>query len=115
MHLTMTPIPISKSLSGIAPIGAGTGSSGTAQTAGASNDFASILADFQKEAAKTPAERAHDAVLKDHHLSEDQYRALPKDQKDSIDREVALAVRRATQQNGTASSPTAPPSAAFSI
>jgi len=56
--------------------------------------FSKILAEFRKEGAKTPAERARDAVLKQHNLTDDDYKALPSDQKKAIDAEIANAVQR---------------------
>jgi hypothetical protein len=56
--------------------------------------FEKILAAFKKEAAKTPAERARDQVLKKHGLTEDSYRTLPAEQKKAIDAEIASAVQR---------------------
>ena len=56
--------------------------------------FDRILAAFKKEAAKTPAERARDEVLKKHNLTEDDYKTLPSDQKKAIDAEIATAVQR---------------------
>jgi hypothetical protein len=69
---------------------------GKAKDAGGSDPaaFAAILAAFKKEAAKTPAERARDQVLKQHNLTEDSYKALPPDQKKAIDAEIATAVQR---------------------
>src|SRR3569623_1643068 len=43
---------------------------------GASSKLQTALADFMKEARKTPAERAHDQILAKHHLSEAGYTAL---------------------------------------
>jgi hypothetical protein len=57
--------------------------------------FENILAAFEKEAAKTPAERARDHVLKKHGLTEDSYRTLPPERKKAIDAEIATAVQRA--------------------
>jgi hypothetical protein len=59
--------------------------------------FAQILDAFKKEAAKTPAERARDEVLKKHNLTEKSYAALPPEQKKAIDAEIATAVQRAMQ------------------
>src|SRR6187402_395732 len=79
------------------------GSGGAAAVAGgaakpaAAGMFDQILADFKKEAAKTPAERARDTVLKKHNLSEDGYQALPPEQKKAIDAEIAEAAARAMQ------------------
>jgi hypothetical protein len=56
--------------------------------------FGKILDAFRKEAAKTPAERARDDVLKKHNLTENDYKALPSDQKKAIDAEIATAVQR---------------------
>jgi len=61
-------------------------------------DFDALLAKLKEEACKTPEERARDAVLRKHDLSEDGYRALPKDKRDEIDLEIALAVRRVAEQ-----------------
>ena len=69
----------------------GVGSGGNAADAAA---FSKILAGFRKEAAKTPAERARDAVLKQHNLTEDDYKGLPSDRKKAIDAEIAAAVQR---------------------
>lgn len=73
------------------------GALGRPKSAGGSDPaaFAAILAAFEKEAAKTPAERARDHVLKQHNLTENSYRALPPDQKKAIDAEIATAVQRA--------------------
>lgn len=46
------------------------------------------LAAFEKEAHKTPAERARDQILAKHHLSEDGYAALSPDDKREIDQEI---------------------------
>ena len=56
--------------------------------------FEAILEAFKKEAAKTPAERARDEVLKKHNLTEDSYKALPPERKKAIDAEIATAVQR---------------------
>jgi len=78
------------------------GSNAQAQAQGVGGDgnradpaaFSKILAGFRKEAAKTPAERARDAVLKQHNLTEDDHKTLPSDQKKAIDAEIAIAVQR---------------------
>lgn len=56
--------------------------------------FAKILDAFKKEAAKTPAQRARDEVLKKHNLTEDDYKMLPSEKKKAIDAEIATAVQR---------------------
>lgn len=56
--------------------------------------FEKILEAFTKEAAKTPAERARDEVLKKNNLTEDSYKALPPERKKAIDAEIATAVQR---------------------
>jgi len=73
-----------------------TGATGKAKSAsdGDPAAFEAILEAFKKEAAKTPAERARDEVLKKHNLTEDSYKALPPDQKKAIDAEIATAVQR---------------------
>jgi hypothetical protein len=85
-------------------IGAIGGASATSQTSGISTSgttgttaFDQILEAFKKEAAKTPAQRARDEVLKKHNLTEDSYRALPPEQKKAIDQEIAIAAQRAMQ------------------
>jgi hypothetical protein len=85
-------------------IGAIGGASAASQTSGVSASgttgntaFDQILEAFKKEAAKTPAQRARDEVLKKHNLSEDSYRALPPEQKKAIDAEIAIAAQRAMQ------------------
>ena len=70
------------------------GSTSKAKAGGDPAAFAEILEAFKKEAAKTPAERARDEVLRQHGLTEDGYRSLPPDQKKVIDAEVATAVQR---------------------
>lgn len=73
-----------------------TGATGSTAKAGSTpaTSFDQILEAFKKEAAKTPAERARDQVLKTHNLTEDSYRALPPEQKKAIDAEIATAVQR---------------------
>lgn len=85
----------------ISSIGAagGAGQSDTTANTKAAGDsdpaaFERILDAFKKEAAKTPAERARDEVLKKHGLTEDGYRALPPEQKKAVDAEIATAVQR---------------------
>jgi hypothetical protein len=85
-------------------IGAIGGSSAASKTSGvgasataSKTAFDQILEAFKKEAAKTPAQRARDEVLKKHNLSEDAYRALPPEQKKVIDAEIAIAAQRAMQ------------------
>ena len=86
------------SISGIGGT-APSGQAGATGTSAAANSaaFSKILAAFEKEAAKTPAERARDAVLKKHNLTEAGYEALPPDQKKVIDSEIKTAVQRVLQ------------------
>lgn len=79
------------------------GTSNAAGSAAAARDasFDDILRAFEKEAAKTPAERARDEVLKKHDLSEADYQKLPPDKREPIDREIAEAVRRACAKEST--------------
>lgn len=72
------------------------GSPNTSRTGAKAESFDDVLRAFQEEAAKTPAERAREEVLKKHELSEDEYKKLPPEKRDPIDREIAEAVRRAT-------------------
>jgi hypothetical protein len=61
-------------------------------------DFQAMLDQFQKEIIKTPEERAKDAILKKHGLSEQDYERLPKNVRQSVDREIANAVRFVEEQ-----------------
>jgi len=70
----------------------------TGPTAKSPADFAAILEAFKHAAAQTPAERAREAVLKKHDMSEEDYRALPQAKRDAIDREIADMVRKVTEQ-----------------
>jgi hypothetical protein len=71
------------------------GSPATSRTGAETQSFDDVLSAFQKEAAKTPAERARDEVLKKHELSEEDYKKLPPEKRDPIDKEIVEAVRRA--------------------
>lgn len=75
------------------------GPSPTTQSGDKSGSFAAVLDGFLKVAYQTPAEKARDAVLEKHHLSEGQYEALPPKERAAIDDEIALAVRRVTERN----------------
>ncbi|MCW3837988.1 hypothetical protein ACFQ1E_17885 [Sphingomonas canadensis] len=68
-------------------------SPGSATKAKDSSTFDAILEAFRKAASQTPEERAREAVLKKHHLSEESYRKLPAGERETIDREIAEAVR----------------------
>lgn len=71
------------------------GSPETSRTGAKAESFDDVLRAFEKEAAKTPAERARDEVLKKHDLTEEDYKKLPQEKRDAIDKEIAEAVRRA--------------------
>ena len=71
------------------------GSPGTSRTGAKAESFDDVLRAFEKEAAKTPAERARDEVLKKHELTEDEYKKLPPEKRDAIDKEITAAVQRA--------------------
>lgn len=77
---------------------AGTGASATSRTAETNGsgdlNFDAILEAFRKAASETPEERARDAVLKKHDLSEEDYKKLPPREKEAIDKEIAEAVRK---------------------
>jgi hypothetical protein len=83
-------------------IGSASGTGSTAAAFGAAKkpvaDFATILENFKKAAAQTPAERAREAVLKKHDLSEADYQKLPAAKRDAIDKEVAEAVKKVTER-----------------
>ncbi|MDG2532957.1 hypothetical protein P6144_04810 [Sphingomonas sp. HITSZ_GF] len=73
----------------------GTPTSGAAASNGSSDlNFDAILEAFKKAASETPEERARDAVLKKHDLSEEDYKKLPPKEKEAIDKEIAEAVRK---------------------
>lgn len=81
------------SIAGATGIGASTGA--TSQANGSSDaNFDAILEAFKKAASETPEQRARDAVLKKHDLSEEDYKKLPPKEKDAIDKEIAEAVRK---------------------
>ena len=61
-------------------------------------DFAKILENFKKAATQTPAEKARDAVLAKHKLSEDDYQKLPPSERKAIDAEITEAVKRVTER-----------------
>jgi acyl-CoA reductase-like NAD-dependent aldehyde dehydrogenase len=84
------------SITGIAgTTGIGTAAGAASQTNGKSPaDFEAILEAFKKAASETPEQRARDAVLKKHDLSEEDYKKLPPKERDAIDREIAEAVRK---------------------
>jgi hypothetical protein len=80
-------------IAGTSGIGVSTGAA--AETNGSSStNFDAILEAFKKAASETPEERARDAVLKKHDLSEEDYKKLPPKEKEAIDKEIAEAVRK---------------------
>ncbi len=76
----------------------GIGASAAAQPAGTNGtsdlNFDAILEAFKKAASQTPEQRARDAVLEKHKLSEEDYQKLPPKEKEAIDKEIAEAVRK---------------------
>lgn len=82
-------------ITGISGIDATGGTSQAAATNGSSStSFDAILEAFKKAASETPEQRARDAVLKKHDLSEEDYKKLPPKEKEAIDKEIAEAVRK---------------------
>jgi hypothetical protein len=67
---------------------------GAAPAPAGASDFDAVVKQFEDLASKDPLERVRDAVLKAHHLTEDQLAALPAGQRAAIEREIADAVRR---------------------
>jgi len=61
-------------------------------------DFAKILENFKKAAAQTPAQKARDAVLAKHKLSEEDYQKLPPAERKAIDQEIVEAVKKVTER-----------------
>lgn len=84
------------SITGIAGTsGAGASTGATSQTSGSGDtSFEAILEAFKKAASETPEEKARDAVLKKHDLSEEDYQKLSPKERDAIDKEIAEAVRK---------------------
>jgi Skp family chaperone for outer membrane proteins len=85
----------------------GTATSGAKSSA----DFDAILEAFKKAASETPEQRAREAVLKKHKLSEDDYAKLPPEEKKAIDQEITEAVRKVHERKtgiafGDAQTPT---------
>jgi len=74
----------------------------TSTSASAAAKLRDALAAFEKEAHKTPAERAHDQILAKHQLTEDGYKALPPDQKKEIDQEIVERTRLLMKNGQTA-------------
>ena len=53
-----------------------------------------VIAEFRKEARKTPMERLRDTILKRHNLSQEQFEALDPELKSAIQREIEEAMQR---------------------
>lgn len=73
-----------------------TGPSGGKQSGEVQSDpnLSRAIEDLKEAAAKTPAERARDAVLKKHGIDEKGYDALDADTRKAIEEEIAEAVKR---------------------
>lgn len=54
----------------------------------------SVAEAFLNEAKKSPIERMREAILKQHNLTEEQFEALPGDQREAIQREVEEALKQ---------------------
>jgi hypothetical protein len=74
---------------------------GPAAAKGVKTAFDAILDELKKVGNQTPMERARDAVLKKHDLSEAQYQAMPDSQRTAIDKEIAEAVRKVAEAQVT--------------
>ena len=87
-------------ISGVSGIGtAGYGAAGAGRpSATGDSAFDAILDDFRKEITKTPAQRAREAVLAKHDLTEEDYQKLPPEKREQIDKEIVEAVRRVTDK-----------------
>ncbi|WHU03970.1 hypothetical protein [Sphingomonas sp. NIBR02145] len=95
-------------ITGISGIGAGT-TTQAAETNGSSDlNFDAILEAFKKAASETPEQRARDAVLKKHDLSEEDYKKLPPKEKEAIDKEIAEAVRKVHERKTGVAMPDSP-------
>ncbi|MFB0871979.1 MULTISPECIES: hypothetical protein [unclassified Sphingobium] len=73
-----------------------TGPSGGKQSGGVQADanLSRAIEELKEAAAKTPAERARDAVLKKHGIDEKGYNELDAAARKAIDEEIAEAVQR---------------------
>ena len=76
-------------ITGISGIGSTAAAQPAATNGAGDTKFDAILEAFKKAASETPEQRARDAVLKKHDLSEEDYKKLPARQK-----EIAAAVRK---------------------
>ncbi|MBB5710556.1 hypothetical protein [Sphingomonas xinjiangensis] len=56
-----------------------------------------VIAEFRKEAKKTPMERLRDNILKRHNMTQEQFDALSPELKAPIQREIEEAMRRAVK------------------
>ncbi|MBN8813162.1 MULTISPECIES: hypothetical protein [Sphingomonas] len=81
-------------ITGISGIGSTAAAQPAATNGAGDTKFDAILEAFKKAASETPEQRARDAVLKKHDLSEEDYKKLPARQKEAIDKEIAAAVRK---------------------
>ncbi|WP_010214774.1 hypothetical protein [Sphingomonas sp. PAMC 26621] len=64
-----------------------------------------IVADFQKEAKKSPIDRMIERILKSHKLTKEQFDALPREQKEAISKEIQDAIEQASKRKGGTSAP----------
>lgn len=80
------------SISGIPGTGSSAASASAQRKSGAA--FEQILDAFRKAAFQTPEERAREAVLKKHDMTEEDYAKLPPREREAIDREVVEAVKK---------------------
>ncbi|QUT07092.1 hypothetical protein KFK14_06625 [Sphingobium phenoxybenzoativorans] len=87
---------IASAISGIASA-ATSAVAGPAAAKGVKTAFDAILDELKKVGHQTPMERARDAVLKKHALTDEQYQALPASQRTAIDKEIAEAVRKVAE------------------
>ena len=49
---------------------------------------------FLKEAKRTPFDRIRDNILARHHFTKEQFAALPKNERESIEQEIREAIKR---------------------
>jgi hypothetical protein len=73
-------------------------SSPAASTTSTSQKNDALADDFMKYMDETPAQRFRDAWLKSHHLSEQQLAAMPPDQRQAIEKEMAEDMKEKMQE-----------------
>jgi hypothetical protein len=89
-----------KMIVGTSPFSAlyGLGGTSSSPQADGNADFASVVANFEKQIKESPFQRMFDAVLKEHGLTQEQYEHLTGPQKDAITKEVTDDLKKSMQK-----------------